>query len=348
MDFSIRIMNWYRKHRRDLPWRQTRDPFKIWLSEVILQQTRVQQGLPYYEKFTRQYRDVKELAAAPEPEVMRLWQGLGYYSRARNLHAAAKTIASQYDGIFPPTYAGLLQLKGIGDYTAAAIASIAYGEVQPVVDGNVYRVLSRIFGIETPIDSTAGKKEFRALAGEFISRDHPADFNQAVMEFGAIQCVPQSPDCSVCPFVQECVARKKGMIASLPVKSKKTKITDRYFYYLILRHEGHLYMKRRTGKDIWQGLHDFPLIETKKKLTEKQLMNASEWKSVLGKSKFSIRLFSPEKKHVLSHQNLHARFVEIDLKAKLPASVAGEWMYIKEKELKKHAVPVLIEKYFSR
>lgn len=347
MDFSATIIRWYRKNKRDLPWRNTRDPFRIWLSEVILQQTRVQQGLPYYEKFTLKYKNVKMLAEAPEAEVLKLWQGLGYYSRARNLHAAAKAVVSAHKGVFPGNYAGLLSLKGIGEYTAAAIASFAYNEAQPVVDGNVYRVLSRVFGIETPIDSTAGKKEFRALAAELLPQKFAADFNQAVMEFGAIQCVPQSPDCSKCPFVQECVARKNGTIAQLPVKAKKTKVTDRFFYYLVLRHKGHVYLKQRTAKDIWQGLHDFPLIETKKKLSEKELLKSEEWNSILERQEFELQKFSEELKHILSHQRLHARFIEVELKKKLPADVAKDWLYVKENDLKKYAVPVLIERFLK-
>ncbi|HET6991663.1 MAG TPA: A/G-specific adenine glycosylase, partial [Bacteroidia bacterium] len=193
MDFDGIILSWYLKNKRDLPWRNTRDPFRIWLSEVILQQTRVQQGLPYYYSFVKKYSTINKLAAAPEDEVLKLWQGLGYYSRGRNLHFTAKQIVSHYKGVFPQTFDELKKLKGVGDYTAAAISSFCFGEVQAVVDGNVYRVLSRIFGIETPIDSTAGKKEFRELAGELISKKHPGEFNQALMEFGAIQCVPKNP-----------------------------------------------------------------------------------------------------------------------------------------------------------
>lgn len=344
MDFAGIIVGWYRLNKRALPWRETRDPYKIWLSEVILQQTRVQQGLSYYEAFVKKYPTVKALAAAPEDEVLKLWQGLGYYSRARNLHAAAKHVATAQKGTFPPDYQGLRKLKGVGDYTASAIASICYGEAQPVVDGNVYRVLSRIFGISTPIDSTTGKKEFRELAAQLIPEKDPASFNQAIMEFGAMQCVPKSPDCGKCVFVQYCEARKKNLVATLPVKAKKTKVTDRYFYYLVIRHKDEVFIRQRSGKDIWQGLHDFPLIEAKETLTEKKLVMSPEWKAVFGKNSPKIKVISPEVKHVLSHQRLYARFVEVET-GKKPAK--GEWFGVKEKQLGKYAVPVLIEKYLE-
>jgi A/G-specific adenine glycosylase len=345
MDFSEIILSWYLKNKRDLPWRKTRDPYKIWLSEVILQQTRVQQGLPYYFSFINKYPDVKKLASAPEDDILKLWQGLGYYSRARNLHAAAKMVVSEFKGQFPASYKELKKLKGVGDYTAAAISSICYDEVQAVVDGNVYRVLSRIYGIDSPIDSNEGKKIFNELANELISKKHPADFNQSIMEFGAIQCVPKNPDCEKCPFVLHCVARKKEMISILPVKSKKTKVTDRYFNYLVLHHKGNIYLKQRNENDIWKGLFDFPLIETDKPVNEKKLMQTKEWKVLFDDLKFEIRNYSDEVKHILSHQRLHVRFVEIELKEKLKGK---SWLYIKENELKKFAVPVVIANYITR
>ncbi len=315
-----------------------------------MQQTRVAQGLPYYFSFIKKYPDVKSLAKAPEGDILKLWQGLGYYSRARNLHSAAKMVVKDYNGIFPDTYLELKKLKGVGEYTAAAISSICFDEVQAVVDGNVYRVLSRVFGIETPIDSTQGKKIFNELANELISKKHPADYNQSIMEFGAIQCVPKNPNCEVCPFVQHCVARKNKLISELPVKSKKTKVTDRYFYYLVLRHKGNVYLKQRNEKDIWKGLYDFPLIETEKSLNEKKIALTKQWEKEIpnspkGQAKFQIVNFSPEVKHILSHQKLHVRFVEIELNEKLKGK--KEWIYIKEKELKKYAVPVVIANYLK-
>lgn len=347
MDFAAAIQSWYRKNKRDLPWRQTADPYKIWLSEVILQQTRVQQGLPYYNAFVKKYPDAGSLAAAPETDVLRLWQGLGYYSRARNLHAAAKTVAAEHKGRFPKTYAELLKLKGIGEYTAAAIASFCFGEAQAVVDGNVYRVLSRFFGIGTPIDSPAGKKEFRALAQELIDRRNPGNFNQALMEFGALQCVPKNPDCENCPLVLHCQARKKKLVNKLPFKAGKTKVRDRYFYYLVFRHKGNVYLKRREEKDIWQGLHDFPLIETEAKLSEKELMKSPEWKALFGSAPYQLQDFSGEYRHLLSHQRLHVRFISIALREKLPARISRNWMYIPEKELDRHALPALIVKFLG-
>lgn len=346
MDFSAIIISWYVKNKRDLPWRKTQDPYKIWLSEVILQQTRVQQGLPYYFSFVNKYPDVKKLAQAPESDILKLWQGLGYYSRARNLHSAAKTVVRDFKGKFPGSYAELKKLKGVGDYTAAAISSICFNEVQAVVDGNVYRVLSRIFGIDAPIDSTEGKKTFNALANELISQKHPAEFNQAIMEFGAMQCVPKSPACEICPFFVHCEARKKKLVPALPVKAKKTKVTDRYFYYLVIRHNGNVFLKQRREKDIWQGLFDFPLIETDQPVNEKQLLKTKEWKALFNDSKFEIRNYSPEIKHILSHQKLHVRFIEIETgkKLKMPAGT----LYIKEKELKKYAVPVVVASYIEK
>jgi A/G-specific adenine glycosylase len=350
MDFASIIISWYRQNKRDLPWRKTHDPYLVWLSEVILQQTRVQQGLSYYKAFEKKYSTIKKLAEAPEKDILKLWQGLGYYSRARNLHHAAKNVMNDFGGKFPDNYADLKKLKGVGDYTAAAISSFCFNEVQPVVDGNVYRVLSRIFGIETPIDSTTGKKEFRELAAELISKKNPADFNQAVMEFGALQCVPKNPDCGKCPFVQYCGARKKNLISVLPIKSKKTKVTDRYFYYLVINGGGNIYLKQRTENDIWKNLFDFPLIETPKEFSLKKLMQTKQWELIFGTGRIVgremvVQNFSEEVKHILSHQRLHVRFLEIELKKKLP--VGKEFVLVKGKELKKFAVPVVIANYLK-
>lgn len=345
MDFTDILLSWYLKNKRDLPWRNTRNPYKIWLSEVILQQTRVQQGLPYYNSFIKKYSSIKKLALASEDDVLKLWQGLGYYSRGRNLHFTAKQITSLYKGVFPKTFLELKKLKGVGDYTAAAIASFCFNEVQPVVDGNVYRVLARIFGIETPIDTSQGKKEFRKLANALISQQHPGEFNQAIMEFGAIQCVPKNPSCERCPFAQYCIARNKKLITQLPIKSKKIKIKNRYFYYLVIKNNETVYLKKRIEKDIWRNLFDFPLIETKKKITEAKLVQTKEWKSIFNNSKFTISDFSQEVKCVLSHQKIYARFATIKTNKKLKAS--KNWTLTKTKNLKKMAVPVLIAKYIK-
>ena len=233
MDFKNKLTNWYSIHKRDLPWRQTKNPYNIWLSEIILQQTQVKQGLPYYEAFVKQYPTIFDLANASEEDVLKLWQGLGYYSRARNLHTTAKHIAFELNGEFPNNYKDLIKLKGVGDYTASAIASIAFNEVAAVVDGNVYRVLSRYFGIKTPINSTTGIKEFKALASSLIDTEQPATFNQAIMEFGAIQCKPKSPYCVICPLNDKCIALQKNAIDALPVKLKKTKVTKKFFNFLV-------------------------------------------------------------------------------------------------------------------
>ena len=245
-----------------MPWRNTTHPYHIWLSEIILQQTRVAQGLPYYIAFTEAFPTVQDLAQATEEEVLKLWQGLGYYSRGRNLHASAKMIVEEMDGVFPNTYEEIKKLKGVGDYTASAIASICFNEPTAVVDGNVYRVLSRVYGIDTPINSTAGVKEFKALAQELIDENRPADFNQAIMEFGAIQCKPQNPYCLHCIYNDSCVALQQNKVSELPVKLKKTKVKHKYFHYLYIKDkQEQTIIKQRTGKGIWQGLYEFPVIE---------------------------------------------------------------------------------------
>ncbi|MFN8714220.1 MAG: A/G-specific adenine glycosylase [Bacteroidota bacterium] len=343
MDFSRQIRLWYTKNKRDLPWRHTRDPYLIWLSEVILQQTRVEQGRKYYKNFAAAWPNISALAAASEEDVLKLWQGLGYYSRARNLHKTAKIIAENHNGIFPDTYHQLLSLKGIGEYTAAAIGSFAYDIAEPVVDGNVYRVLARVFGIDTPIDSTAGKKQFRELAAELLDRRDPATHNQAIMEFGALQCVPRSPNCGVCVFAQTCEARRTQRIAELPVKAKKTKVTNRFLHYFILRAGSKFYVRRRSAGDIWQGLYDYPLIETK--TAEDDPLNNEVWKLWSTARKTEIVNVSDEFLHVLSHQRLHAKFYEVKLNKALPGELTGDFKLIDEKEFDALAVPVLISRY---
>ncbi|TND08748.1 MAG: A/G-specific adenine glycosylase [Bacteroidetes bacterium] len=345
MNFAIILDKWYKNHRRDLPWRDTRDPYKVWLSEIILQQTRVEQGLPYYKAFAAKYPTVQKLAAAKEEDVLKLWQGLGYYSRARNLHAAAKQVTQEYGGKFPGTYAELLRLKGVGDYTAGAIASFCFGEAQPVVDGNVYRVLSRVFGIDTPIDSVKGKKDFRQLASELLNKKDPAGFNQAIMEFGALHCTPKKPGCLSCPFATYCEARREKLVDKLPVKAQKTKQNNRHFYYLLLFSGDFIYARKRSGKDIWQNLYDFPLVETKAALPEKKLVNGKVFAPVLGKTTYSIKHISAEIRHLLSHQKLHIRFIEMRLNKPLPLSQAKGLAKIRTTEIHKLAVPVVIHNY---
>jgi A/G-specific adenine glycosylase len=345
MDFTAELRHWYHRHRRDLPWRNTRNPYLIWLSEVILQQTRVEQGRAYYERFAETWPDVTALANASEEQVLKLWQGLGYYSRARNLHKTAQLVAKVHGGVFPQTYHGLLALKGIGEYTAAAIGSFAFDIAEPVVDGNVYRVLARVFGVDTPIDSTAGKKQFRQLAAELLDQRDPATHNQAIMEFGAVQCVPRSPNCGVCVLAQTCEARRTQRVAVLPVKAKKTKVTNRFLHYFILRTGSKFYVRRRSAGDIWQGLYDYPLIETAAASDDPLL--EEQWKTWGAARKMDVVKVSDEFLHVLSHQRLHARFYEVILNKPIPGKNASDWLLVDEHTFHTLAVPVLISRYLK-
>ena len=275
MNFSKTLIHWYIQYKRDLPWRNDTNPYTIWLSEIMLQQTRVAQGLPYYVRFTSAFPTVFDLANASEEAVLKLWQGLGYYSRARNLHQTSQYIAFELNGEFPKCYSELLKLKGIGEYTAAAIASFSYNEKVPVVDGNVYRVLSRYFGVETDIASTGAKKEFTALAQELIPNDKANIFNQAIMEFGALQCVPKNPNCENCVFNDSCVALQKKKVGQLPVKSKKIKVTNKYFNYLVFLDENaNTIISKRTQKGIWHNLYEFPVIETNEEVGFETILDA--------------------------------------------------------------------------
>jgi A/G-specific adenine glycosylase len=319
MKFSSTLTNWYSIYKRELPWRNTKNPYNIWLSEIILQQTQIKQGLPYYEAFTNKYPTIFDLANADERDILKLWQGLGYYSRARNLHATAKSIVTEFNGEFPKSYKELITLKGIGDYTASAIASICYNEPTAVVDGNVYRVLARYFGIETPINSTIGIKEFKALATELIDKKNPGDYNQAIMEFGARQCRPKNPDCNLCPLNASCIALQNNLIETLPIKIKKTKVSKKYFNFLVfISSDKKTIFKKRTGNGIWKNLYQFPLVETDSSLDIDQFRKHLEVKSVLNGSKFEFSLYNTNDIiHKLSHQHLHTKFwiIEVD---KLP------------------------------
>jgi A/G-specific adenine glycosylase len=321
--FAQRLLDWYPRHRRDLPWRNTRDPYAIWLSEVILQQTRVKQGLPYYLDFITSYPTVQELAAAPQDEVLRHWQGLGYYSRARNMHHTAQQVTGEYNGQFPGSYAELLKLRGVGQYTAAAIASFAYDEKVAVLDGNVFRVLARVFGVTQDIAAPASRKIFQQLADTLIPADQPAEFNQAIMEFGAIQCTPAKPDCLFCPLQTECYAFQHGMVQELPIKSKAKAARTRYFHYLVLRHNDTVYMKKRGPKDIWEGLYDFALQETDSvELPAASIVDAV---ATLGGRLATDRAEEPitAMRHILSHQKVEARFHPIWLSEPLDSDTAG-------------------------
>lgn len=347
-EFGKKVISWYHKNKRELPWRNTTDPYKIWLSEVILQQTRVDQGLAYYYRFTETYPEVKQLANASEDEILKLWQGLGYYSRARNLHSAAKDILKRFNGVFPGNFEEIRSLKGVGDYTAAAIASFAFKLPHAVVDGNVFRVLSRYSGISTAIDSGAGKKEFTALANELLGKHQPDIFNQAIMEFGSKQCKPVSPDCQSCPLQTTCYAFTSGKVNSLPVKSKKTKIRKRFFHYLVIREKDNFFIRQRKEKDIWTGLHDFPLIETAKPESSGTVITSEEWKSYFGERKSEITNISNEHRHILSHQHIHATFYEIRSDLKTFNEKKENWKKVNSESVKEFAVPRLIEEYLKQ
>ena len=318
MSFTTTILQWFRENGRVLPWRETRDAYAIWLSEIILQQTRIEQGRPYWERFMRRWPTVNDLAAASEDEVLREWQGLGYYSRARNLHYAAKQIVDL--GHFPDTIEEIKQLKGVGDYTAAAIGSIAFGLPAAVVDGNVYRVLSRHYGIATPINTTEGKKEFAALAQSLLPANEASAFNQAMMDFGAVQCTPHSPQCPQCPLAESCIALREGRVEQLPVKRKTLKIQERHLTYVYIRCHGETAIRRRPAGDIWQGLYE-------------------PWQSE--HVPCGATLLRQNVKHVLTHRMLYADFWLWDVQEK-PA-LPDDYFWIAETDIDQYGVPRLIE-----
>lgn len=350
MTFSQKLDIWYQDFGRSLPWRGIDDPYRIWLSEIILQQTRIEQGREYYHRFVDAFPRVADLAAASEEQVLRLWQGLGYYSRARNLHASARFIMDECGGEFPSTYEGILKLKGVGRYTAAAIASFAFRLPYPVIDGNVYRFISRLYGIATPIGSDAAYSEFERLLQEQIDRRRPDRFNAALMDFGSLQCKPQ-PDCTACPFADECDALRTGRVGLLPVKAVKAKPVDRWFYYLDLRwqRDGKVFtlLEQRTGKDIWRGLYQFPLLETEHELDDGALVPA-----VAGFAAREFGLgtveFNPSAifKHQLTHRTIHARFLRAELGEEPP--VIPHKCRVEEVEMiKKIPVSRLIDRYLQ-
>ena len=310
MNFAQTLLNWYHDNKRDLPWRSTNDPYIIWLSEVILQQTRVDQGLPYFHKFAHNYPTVRDFAQATEDEILKHWQGLGYYSRGRNMHKTAQMVMEEHAGYFPRKYDQLIKLKGVGEYTAAAISSFSGNEAKAVVDGNVFRLLARYFGISEPINSTKGKKIFTALAQDLLDPEHPGMFNQAIMEFGSLQCKPKNPDCGTCPLQIDCVARQENRINDLPVKVKSSGIRNRYFNYLILVHDGNLAMQKREGRDIWQNLYQFPVIETAVMTPAHEVVQSPEFLKTWGQCAQVSEITGPIK-HQLSHQRIHAQFIEI-------------------------------------
>ncbi len=341
MKFSNILIYWYLQNNRELPWRKTKNPYFIWLSEIMLQQTRVAQGIAYYLKFTSTFPTVFDLAKADESTVLKMWQGLGYYSRARNLHFSAKLIANEFNGEFPSTYNEIIKLKGIGDYTASAIASICFDEPTAVVDGNVYRVLSRYFGIKTPINSSAGIKEFKILAQSLIDKNKAGTFNQAIMDFGALHCKPQNPLCETCPFSDSCFALEKKLTKELPVKEKKVKVRKRYFNFLVIKtKDDRTILSERKGKGIWQGLYQFPLIESDKTINKEELILSEDFTNLFP-SKTTLSLFnSKEIIHKLSHQHLHTQFWIIETKNSPEINI--NWS-----EIEKYPVPILIANFLE-
>ncbi len=345
MSYTPQFLAWYEQNKRDLPWRETTAPYAIWLSEIILQQTRIDQGLNYYLKFIERFPSVIDFANATEDEVLKMWQGLGYYSRARNMHSTAKTIVSQFQGEFPASYKELIQLKGVGEYTAAAIASIAFNLPHAAVDGNVYRVLSRLFGIDLPIDTGQGKKAFTQLANELIDHQHPGNFNQAVMEFGAIQCTPRNPDCEICPFQQSCQAYLTDTINKLPVKKGKVKIRKRFFNYLIIINESDTFLQKRTQNDIWKNLYEFPLVETEKKQSSEEVLNRF-FKDSHPASEVHITNKSNWQKQVLSHQHIFYRFIYLKITGE--NNIPPALVKVNKKDIFNFAVPKPIEKELEK
>ncbi len=337
MSFGVSIIAWYDLNKRDLPWRKTKDPYKIWLSEVLLQQTRVDQGMSYYLRFIESYPTVQDLAKAAEEDVLNLWQGLGYYSRARNLHFAAKQIVNDFGGIFPKTYKGILTLKGVGDYTASAIASICFGEEVAVVDGNVYRVLSRFLMIDTPIDTSKGNKEFKSVAMELIKGNDPNRFNQGVMELGATICTPKKPNCFECPINESCMSYAAQKMLAFPVKAKKLKQKVKYFNYLVIEYDGSTFLEQRVGKGIWENMYQFPLLETSKELFALD----KEAEGLIFK-KVSLTV-----KHILSHQIIYVKFWEYEVN---PDSFIPDksWQRITLDKIETKPVPKVIENYIRK
>lgn len=338
--FNHSLLDWYRANERPLPWKDSHDPYRIWLSEIILQQTRVAQGTPYYLKFIQLFPTVEALASASEDEVLKAWEGLGYYSRARNLHATAQYISEVLDGVFPNTYEGLLKLKGIGPYTAAAIASFAFGLPHAVLDGNVFRVLARYFGEPTPIDGSSGKKLFQKMADDLIDHQEPDHWNQAIMNLGAMVCSPQSPLCETCPLAVNCIAHIEGRIAEFPIKEKAKARRHRHFHYLILEFDGATYIEKRTQKDIWKGLYQFPLLELEEGIMPR---DAGDWQ---------IELVQPIERLVtgkqfaqlLTHQKIHGHFYRLQLSA-LPVIVSEDWVKVQLNALKTYAFPKIIHNF---
>ena len=348
MDFiHDTLINWFAENRRDLPWRHNPTPYQVWLSEIILQQTRVNQGWDYYLRFVEKWPTVNDLANATEEEVLKMWQGLGYYSRARNLHQCAKQIVEQHGGQFPADFEKLKQLKGIGDYTAAAIASIAFNLPHAVVDGNVYRVLSRLFDIDTPININEGQTDFAKIADDLLNREQPGLHNQAMMEFGALQCTPKNPNCLLCPLQAQCLAFANQTVMQRPVKLQKLKVTTRYFNYLVFRMEGIVYLHKRSGNDIWKNLYDFPCVESENPMTVEEVITSEKFQQLIENKSFTIIKTSPTFTHKLTHRTIIAQFIEIKLEEKLLRIETNDLFLSRETDLGNFPIPRLIDLYLN-
>ena len=342
MIFSDLLLNWYEINKRDLPWRHTKNAYFIWLAEIILQQTKVQQGLPYYLKFLKAFPTVKHLALAKQEKVLKLWQGLGYYSRARNLHFSAKYILENYNGIFPNQYDKILKLKGVGNYTAAAIASFAFGLPYAVVDGNVVRVLSRVFGVDASFDTAYGKKIFQQLSQDLLDKKNPANYNQAIMEFGALHCSYRLPKCNTCIFSKICVAYTTNTISKFPLKVKKINIKKRYLHYLVITKDDNM-MLGKISKGVWQGLYEFPFIEFLIEYPLESLIYSKEWKGIFKNSDYEVKSISKQYEHKLSHQYIYSYFWTINV----DAFKLKKYSFVKKSEIKNYPISRLIEKFLE-
>lgn len=340
MKFTSQLNSWYSKNKRPLPWRKNKEPYRIWLSEIILQQTRIEQGQPYFERFVQAYPDVFALANASEDEILKLWQGLGYYSRARNLHKAAKQVTNEFQGTFPDNYNALLRLKGVGPYSAAAIASICYNEPVPVVDGNVFRFLGRFFGIDEPIDSSKGKARFFSKASELIDKNQPGDFNQAMMEFGATVCTPRNPLCHICPFQKECNAFNTGRVNYFPLKSRKTKVSGLHIHYFVVNSPKGFFIQQRPSSGIWASLYEFPSITSEEPLSENEL---NEKLKKLGLPELSMAQKAEPVEHLLTHRKITAHFWRYEDVYALNENFET----VAEDSIKQFAVPKLVENYIN-
>ena len=346
-DISLILISWYEENSRSLPWRETNDSYKIWVSEVILQQTRVAQGLNYYLQFIEKFPTVKALSESSEKEVLKAWQGLGYYTRARNLYKGAKTVVKQYNGRLPPNYKEIISISGIGEYTAAAILSIAYNKPYAVVDGNVYRVLSRLFAIDTPIDTSIGKKQFSKLAQELLYIDNPGKYNQAIMEFGALHCTPLQPKCDFCPLQELCVAKQFNMQSELPVKSRKVKVRKRYFHYFQMEINGYTFLKKRTDNDIWKNMYEFPLIETNQEADLSDLVEDEYFKVLFSDADITFQQNIKQIKHILTHQHIYANFYIVKA-IKLNGYLDSHYIKVKKDDINLYPISRLIHRYLEQ